>query len=225
MRVAARLCTPFWPLALLCAAVVLHPGVARAGVGLSFYGVHMDPSGQDAQRFSYASYGAGVHTSASFPQLDNVLAMGLGVEVVNMLSEKHEFQDPQTGLRVEQQTSQDYIRVFLGPEIGPHGSGFFRPHLGIHIALIHYGISTDIVVPDDINRENEIRQNLSSQSHTVFGYDLDASADLNFGKWFVEGGSRFAKGFNVPQQLGAGAVTVHPGYIQFYVGLGVNFPY
>lgn len=210
---------------LLLAVAVVHPEAAGAGVGVSFYGVHMEPSGQDAERFSYASFGAGVHTSASFPQLNNLVAGELGIEVVNMLSEKHEFRDPQTGLRVEQQTSQDYIRVFLGPEIGPHGSGFFRPHLGIHVAVVHYGISTDIVVPDDTNRENEIRQNLSSRSQTAFGYDLDAGADLNFGKWYVEGGTRFAKGFNVPVQLGAGAVTVQPAYIQIYAGLGLNFAY
>jgi hypothetical protein len=215
----------FSPLVLLFAVSIVVPGAAQGGAKLSFYGVHMDPSGQDAQRFSHASFGAGVHASASVPQLGNALGVVLGVEVINMLSEIHAFSDPQTGLRVEQQTSQDYIRVFLGPEIGPHGDGFFRPHVGAHIAVINYSISTDVVVPDDVNRENEIRQNLSSRSRTVCGYDLSADADLNFGKWFVEGGTRFAKAFNVPQQLGDGAVTVHPGYIQIYAGLGLNFQY
>jgi hypothetical protein len=81
------------------------------------------------------------------------------------------------------------------------------------------------VVPDDVNRENDIRQNLSSTSHTVCGYDLSADANLNFGPWFVEGGGRFAKAFNVPQQLGDGAVTIHPGYIQIHAGVGLNFRY
>ena len=47
----------------------------------------------------------------------------------------------------------------------------------------------------------------------------------NYRRWFVEGGTRFAKSFNVPQQLGGGAVTIHPGYVQIYVGLGANFHY
>ena len=94
--------------------------------------------------------------------------------------------------------------------------------MAVHIAFVSHVISTDVVVPDDVNRENEIRQNLRSASQSAFGYDLDAGSDLNFGKWFVEGGGRFAKSFNVPQQLGDGAVSIHPGYIQIYLGIGVN---
>jgi len=212
----------FLPLAFLLATAVALPGTARAQVNLSFHGIHMDPSGQDAKDFSRAAYGGGLHASFPVPQLGNLLAGGVGIELVNMLSETHEFRDAQTGLRVEQQTNQEYFRLYLGPEIGPHGDGFFRPHVGVHAALVNCGISTDVVVPDDNNRENEIRQNLRSENRTAFGYDLSAGADLNFGKWFVEGGTRFAKSFNVPQQLGGGAVSIHPSYLQIYVGLGVN---
>ena len=215
----------FPSLALLLATAVAYPVAARAGVNVSIYGMHMDPSDQDAKDFSRASYGGGLHASFPVPQLGNLLAGAVGIEMVNMLSETHEFQDPETGLRVEQQTNQEYFRLYLGPEIGPHGHGFFRPHVGVHAALVNYGISTDVVVPDDGNRENEIRQNLRSENRTVFGYDLNAATDLNFGNWFVEGGTRFAKSFNVPQQLGGGAVTIHPGYVQIYVGLGANFHY
>jgi len=155
----------------------------------------------------------------------NLIAGGAGIEMVNMLSETHEFQDSQTGFRVEQQTSQDYFRLYLCPEVGPHVNWIFRPHVGAHVAVVNYGISTDVVVPDDTNREKEIRQNLRSENRTVFGYDLDAGSDFNFGKWFIEGGTRFSKSFNVPQQLGGGAVTIHPGYVQIYVGIGGNFSY
>ena len=213
---------PCFPLLALFLAALSVPAVARAGVHLSLHGIHMDPSGRDAKNFSRSSYGVGVHTAFSVPQVGDLVAGGFGIELVNMLSETREFRDTQTGLRMEQQTTQDYIRVYLGPEIGPHGLGFFRPHLGFHVALVHYGISTDVVIPDDIDRENEIRQNLSSDSHTAFGYDIDAGVDLNFGKWFIEGGTRFAKSFNVPQQLGDGSVQVHPGYVQIYVGVGGN---
>jgi len=213
----------WFPLPLLLAIAVAHPGVVGAQGNLSFYGIHMDPSGQDAQDFSRASYGAGLRASFPVPRLGNLVAGSAGIELVNMLSETHQFLDVETGLRVEQQTNQDYFRLYLGPEIGPHGDGFFRPHAGVHVALVTYGISTDIVVPDDVNRQNEIRQNLRSQNRAAFGYDLNTGADLNFGKWFVESGARFAKSFNVPQQLGDGAVKIHPSYVQIYVGLGLNF--
>lgn len=207
-------------LSLLFAIAVAKP--AHAQMNLSFYGIHMDPSGQDAQDFSRASYGGGLHASFPVPRLGNFVAGSVGLELVNMLSETHAFQDSQTGFRVEQQTSQDYFRFYLGPEFGPQGNGFFRPHVGVHLALVNHGISTYVVVPDDTDRENEIRQNLSSKNRASFGYDLNAGADLNFGKWFVTGGSRFAKSFNVPQQLGDGAVKIHPSYFQIYAGVGLN---
>jgi hypothetical protein len=185
----------------------------------------MDPSGQDAKDFSRASFGGGLHASFPVPHLAKVFAGAAGIELVSMLSETHEFQDAQTGLRVEQQTNQDYFRLYLGPEIGPRGNGFFRPHVGVHIAFVNYGISTDVVVPDDINREKEIRQSLRSEHRPTVGYDLNAGADLNLGKWFVEGGTRFSKSFNVPQQLGDGALTIHPGYVQIYLGVGANLTY
>ena len=211
--------------ALLIASVLASPTAAHVGINVSLYGIHMDPSGQDAKDFSRPSYGGGVRASVSAPQLGNVIAGTVGLELVNMLAQNHELRDPDTGLRVEQQTRQTYFRLYLGPEIGPHGNGFFRPHVGAHLAFINYGISTDVVVPDDVDREKEIRQNLSSENRPVFGYDINAGTDLNFGGWFIEGGSRFAKSFNVPQQLGGGGVSIHPGYIQIYVGLGVNLRY
>src|SRR2546423_7813962 len=170
--------SPLIVVTILTAMTLLVPSIVSAGANVSFYGVHMDPAGQDARDFSHASYGGGVHASFPVPRLANLLSGSLGVEVVNMLSETHQLQDAQTGLRVEQQTSQNFFRLFLGSEIGPQGSGFFRPHLGAHVAVINYDISTDVVVPDDSNREKEIRQNLSSQNRTVFGYSFSADTDL-----------------------------------------------
>jgi len=210
--------------ALPVIAAWVSPSVVRAGVNVSAYGVHMDPVDQDAKQFSRASYGGGVHASWPIPGIERFLSGGLGIEYINMLSETHVFQEP-SGLRVEQQTSQNYFRVFLGPEFGPQGNGFFRPHVGVHASVINYGISVDAVVPDDANRENEIRQNLRSTNRTVFGYGLSAGTDLNFGDWFLTGGARFTRSFNVPQQLGGGAVSIQPGYVQIYVGVGGNFRY
>ena len=114
-------------LALLLAMAVPGPVAARTGINVSIHGIHMDPSDKDAKDFSSASYGGGVHASFPVPRLGNFLSGSVGMELINMLSETHEFQDSQTGLRVEQQTSQNYFRLYLGPELGPQGNGFFRP--------------------------------------------------------------------------------------------------
>ena len=125
---------------------------------------------------------------------------------------------------MEQQTSQDHVRIFLGPEIGGHSDGFFRPHLGLNLALNIDGFGVDVVVPDDVDRENEIRQNLRGDTDASFGYDITLGADLNFGKWFVDGGAKFTKTFNLPQTLGEGSVSISPGYAVAYLGVGINLP-
>ena len=131
-------------------------------------------------------------------------------------------QDPPTGFRVEQQTDQYYYRLYFGPRIGGGGKGFFRPHAGVNFALVVYDISTDVVVPDDYNRENEIRQNLRSQTKAVFGYDLTLGVDLKiFKNVALDGGVKYLKSLSVPQQLGDGSVIVHPQYFQLYLGMGV----
>src|SRR5207244_6097309 len=67
-----------------------------------------------AKDFSSSSYGGGLHTSFSIPHLGKVIAGSAGIELVSFLSETHEFPDAQTGLRVQQETNQDYFRFYLG---------------------------------------------------------------------------------------------------------------
>lgn len=213
------------PHALLTVSVLLALVAAvpaPAATKVAVYGIHMDPSSQDARDFSDASYGGGIHAVFAAPFLAQLFGASVGIEGVNFKSETHEFRDPDTGLRVEQQTSQDMFRFYLGPEFGPHGFGFLRPHVAVHLSGAYYSISTDVVVPDDYNREQEIRQVLREKHEGSFGYDITAGTDLNFGRFLVEGGTRLVKSFNVPQQLGADAVKIHPAYVQIYLGVGLN---
>jgi hypothetical protein len=195
-----------------------------AGGKVGIYGIHMVPRGFDAKDFSRPGYGLGIHVVAPLPQLSNLFAGTAGFEAINLLSETKAYRDQVTGLRVEQQTSQDYMRLFIGGQFGGHGNGFIRPHAGLNLALVFYGISTDVVIPDDSDRENEIRQRLSDENHAVFGYDITLGIDLNFGnKWNIDGGIRFLKSFSLPQQLGEGSEKIHPEYFQIYLGVGISF--
>ena len=75
--------------------------------------------------------------------------------------------------------------------------------------LTVYGISTDVVVPDDRDREREIRQNLRREYKAAFGYDFTVGVDWNLLDRFpIETGVRYLKSFNVPQQLGEGSVRI-----------------
>jgi hypothetical protein len=152
------------------------------------------------------------------PQLLNFFGGTIGFEGINLLSETVTFRDQVTGLRVEQQTSQNYYRLFISGQVGGHGKGFFRPHAGINLAVVFYGISTDVVIPDDEDREKEIRQKLRGEHHAVFGYDITLGLDLNFwNKWNLDGGVRYLKSLSLPQQLGEGSEKIHPEYLQVYL--------
>jgi hypothetical protein len=200
---------------------VAAPAFSAGRVGI--HGLYMSPTGQDANEYSREGWGAGFYAILPLPQVHDVLAGVVGVDIVNLLSDTVEFQDPATGLRVEQQTDQTYNRVYIGPRIGPHRSGFLQPHVGANVALVFYNIHTDVVVPDDTNREQEIRQNLRSQTKTAFGYDVNLGAALQHRGWSFDTGARFLKTVGVPQQLGAGSTKIYPGYFQLYFGVGVGF--
>jgi hypothetical protein len=198
--------------------------VSFAGGKVGLYGIRMVPYGDDAEDYSQTSWGMGLHVVAPVPQLWNFLAGVGGIEYVNMLSDSTDFPDRITGLMVEQRTKQHYLRFFIGSQVGGHGNGFIRPHAGVNLALIYYGISTHVAVPDDFDREKEIRQSLRDEGHMVFGYDITLGVDLNFSNTIaLDGGVRYLKSFSLPQQLGDDSVTIHPQYFQIYIGVGASF--
>ena len=215
-------------MALGVAAIALVLGFftsAHAGGKIGIYGLRMEPNGNDAKDFSDANWGLGGHIVVPAPQFANTLAGVIGFEWVNFLSSTTEFRDRQTQLRVEQQTSQNYYRFYVGPQIGGHGNGFIRPHAGINIAWVLYGISTDVVIPNDENPDDEIRQKLESEWKSAFGWDITLGLDLNFSNTVVlDGGIKYLKTMGLVQQLGtAGSETIHPQYFQAYFGVGVAF--
>lgn len=211
-------------LILITFVMIASGAQAKGKVGL--YVLYMRPNGADAEDYSDPGWGGGLHVVLPVPQVHNYFAGTAGLEIVNLLSQTIEFQDRVTLLRVEQQTSQNYFRFYIGGRLGAHGRGFIRPFVGVNLAAVHYRIDTDVVIPDDSDRENEIRQNLESEGNTVFGFDITIGGDMNFyQKVTVEGGVRYMKSFSVPQQLGGDAVDVSPEYFQIYLGAGYSFDY
>jgi len=206
----------------LCAiAFSVFASECKAGDRVMIYGTRMIPFGNDATTYTRAGYGAGGQIIIAVPALLDVFAGVAGIEYVNLLSKTVTFIDRPTGLRVDQETSQGNLRLYLGGQIGGHGNGFLRPHAGINLSLTYYTFSVDVVVPDDYNREQEIRQNLRSEGQLAVGYDMTFGLDLNFGKFSVDGGVRYLKSFSVPEQLGEGSVHIYPNYFQVYIGAGI----
>jgi hypothetical protein len=194
-----------------------------AGGKAGVYGIYMIPYGEDAKNFSRPGWGFGLNVVVPVPQLANILAGTAGFELINLLDKSIELQDPTTGLQVDQVTNQDYVRLYIGAQVGGHGNGFFRPHAGMNLALISYSISTDLIIPNSGDGD-DIVQNLNNETHVVFGYDITLGIDLNFSnKIALDGGVRYLKTFSVPQQLGEGSEKIHPQYFQIYLGIGIGF--
>lgn len=206
---------------LLLFATPLLAATPRAGL----YVNRLDPSDAQARDFARPGWGGGLDISWPLDGTQGMLSAIGGIEVSSLLSKVKVFQDQLTGLRVEQHTDQFYGRLFVGGELGPHGNGFLEPYANAAIALVFYGINTNVVVPDDYNRENSINQLLSEQNEAAFGWSAGTGVHLNFGRWGIDGGLRFLKQYGVPQQLGDGAVTIQPAYIQSRLGVTLAIPH
>lgn len=210
-------------IALLLLLVLLGTPSIYAGGKLGIYGLRQVPDGDDAEDYSKAGWGGGIHFVAPLPQVHNVFAFVGGLEVTNLMNKTIVFYDPYFGDDVEQQTDQNIFRVFLGGQIGGHGNGFIRPHAGINLSMSIYNIRTDAVIKDD-NNENEIRNELFEDTEVSVGSDITVGCDLNFSNGItLDGGVRYLKSFSVPQQLGGQSEKIHPQYFQVYLGVGVSF--
>jgi len=207
-------------LAALALCALAFPALA-ATPRFTIYGMLMDPTDKAARDYSDPGWGGGVDVSWPVTGTEGMLSMVGGIEAASLLSAVKKFQDPTTGLRIEQHTDQVYGRLFLGGELGPHGNGTIQPYGNLAVAFVMYGINTDVVIPDDSNLENSINQHLSGQTEAAFGWSAGAGVNLNFGRWGLDGGLRFLKQYGVPQQLGAGAVTIQPSYFQYRLGLSI----
>ena len=210
-----------WFLPVIAATLFAAPAFAEGRIVVA--GLRMDPTDADARNYSRPGWGGMVEVVAPLPVPARVVAGVFGVDIVNLMSKTVKFREASTGLRIEQQTSQNYMRVYLGGQLGSHSRGLLRPYAGADVAVVLYDISTDVVVPDDRNRENEIRQNLRDENRAAFGWDANAGIDFNFDRFSIDAGVRVLHSYGVPQQLGAGAVTIQPGYVQYKLGVGVPF--
>ncbi len=207
-----------------CLLLALAIPAAAETPRVSIYGLRMDPADANARDFAKPGYGGGAEISWPFSGTHGMLSATGGLEMTSLFSKVKKFQDQLTGLRIEQHTDQLYGRLFVGGELGPHGNGFLEPYANAAIALVYYGISTTVVVPDDSNRQNSINQNLSGHDEAAFGWSAGAGLYLNFGRGGLDGGVRYVKQYGVPQQLGDGAVTIQPSYLQYRLGISFAVP-
>jgi len=213
-------------LALATALLMLSlaPLPAHAAGKLGLYVIYMEPNGADAENYGEGAFGYGGHVVAPLPRPFHPLAGVFVVENVDLKSSVHGFHEEITGLYMEQHTRQRYTRIAVGAELGGHGTGFFRPHIGMNLAAINYGYSIDIVIPDDYDEEDDVQQCIDERDRWVFGQDVTAGVDLRVSRILsFDLALRYLKSYDVPVELGRDWVKVSPEYFQVYLGIGVAF--
>jgi hypothetical protein len=190
---------------------------------VGIYGIRMTPENQGADN-SRPNWGGGIHVVVPAPQLWHSLEGVIGLEYIDLMHKKDEFRDGKTQLLVEHRTTQHYVRLFLGSQMRGYINRHIQPHAGLNLTLTNYGISTDVVIPDDRGRDYETRQNLWGVYRWQLGYDLTIGVDFNYSnKVMLDVGVRYLNNFSEPQQLGGVSATVYPQYVQIYLGFGVSF--
>ncbi|MBU0690868.1 hypothetical protein KKC97_11400 [bacterium] len=210
---------------MLLLALGLLAGVNSADAHkLGLHGIYMEPNGSDAEEYSDGAVGYGVHFVGAGKKPFNMFGFVIGLENVDLHSDTERLIEPTTLLRVDHKIRQRYTRFFVGAELGGHGRGFLRPHIGMNLAIINYGFSIDAEVKDDYDPDLVIRQEIYGEDKWVFGQDITLGLDLLVhSRVYVDVGVRYLKSYSVPVPLEYGPVEVHPEYFQVYLGIGLNF--
>jgi opacity protein-like surface antigen len=210
-------------LAIVC---VLVPAAEANDSRLGLHALYLEPSGYDTRRASNDAWGANLEVVLVPPGTWDAIAFHIGGDWMRIDSWKQTSIHRPSGLRIERETNQDLYRVFLGARLGHQGHGFLRPYASGSIALNVFNIDTDVVIPDDSAEDNDIRQDVESDSETAFGFDAGVGLEFNFSnRWYIDVGGKFIKTFDVPKQLGEDAEEIHPQYLQAYIGAGVTFSF
>jgi len=210
-------------------AVVVLVGLAdpvhafRPAGRLGIHAVRLEATG-DADELSEPSWGGGVELVVAIPAARNLVAVALGGEIVNFDSETAIRQEDEFTFRRELRTSQQFGRIILGVQVGPHGRGFFQPYAGVHGALVSHSIHSTLTMPDDADPDNTFTQE-ESQSDWGVGYDAVLGTNLNFYNRFgVFGGVKYQQSFHLEQPLDfRGEMrTIDPEYFEIFFGLSLD---
>lgn len=201
--------------------LLVPPSASAMDGKLGLHFVYMSPEGQEAQRPSPAGWGFGVQLTVPTGPPARLAGIA-GIEYVNLLDQSRVISNPQ-GTYVAQRTDQYLGRLYLGTEVGSHGRSAFRPHLGANVALVLYGISSNIEVGGS---PGQPVANVYGDHKTMFGYDVSAGLDINpWNTVSFDVGARYVKTYGTPQRLEYAAEPVDPVYVQGYLAVAFSLPW
>ena len=206
-------------LALLVALVLGLPSAFHAESRGTFYVLQMDLQEDDVGSVTGdADWGLGAQVAIPVGATQEVLRLTAGLDAGNLDTKTRP--GGVSGLSSGFATTQDYIRMFGGIEVGPRLAARIRPHIGVGVALIRQDFQTFSF--DTGSSEPTI---VRTDSDTRFGYDLSAGVGFRVtSKIGLDLGVRGMRGFEIkiPNATG-GSTTVDPDYLQWYLGVTHRF--
>jgi hypothetical protein len=180
----------------------------------------MEPRGEAAD-FSDPDWGLGVEGVVALPGMNGLLAADVGLEAVQFASESLTLRPGPFEFARTLSTSQDYIRFYLGCQLGPHGHGFLQPYLAIHGAVVNHSLSNTL--SEDFDDPSQNRSQTFTDSDTGVGYDATLGAYCNIRNRFgLYGGAKYLASFGLEEPLGEEERTVDPEYVQVFAGLAID---
>jgi hypothetical protein len=203
---------------------LLCPQDAQAVAGrIGVHALRLEPRG-DVEDLSEASWGGGLDVVVVVPGLQRLVAGALGFEAAKFDSKTIVAKEGPFEFRRELSTDQDFLRFTLGTEIGPHGKGFFQPHVGIRGAVVGHSISSTLTLPDDANPENTITQTEGEDDWGI-GYDITLGVNLNYKNTVGGyGGVKYLRSFGLDQPLDfEGEMReIDPEYWEIFFGISLD---
>lgn len=207
---------PLLVAALLAGMAFCEP--APADVNQKAAVAFMEPSGTEAKFLSDGHFGLSYELHFHGLGLPDELSLAAGLDWFGMMSETSQLKQ-YLPLRVEQTTTQQYLRLLFGVRVQSPDRVLFRPYLGAHVAIVYYEVQVDLTIPNDADPDSPLEQDLGSDSEFALGYAATAGMDIRVGNGkFIDVGVKRLMSFGEPHQLGYDAVEVKPRYNVYYLG-------
>jgi hypothetical protein len=207
---------------LLCVLLLLAATSSHAQIMGRGRLIYRGPTGPEATDYSGDGGGLGLELVVPTVKLAHVAAFDLGADWVSFGDEVVDLDWSDYHELARQHTTQSYLRLYVGGELGGHSHGFLRPHVGADFALVGYWYSRKVEVWDDQEQDYVTEEWKHFAFRPALGVDASAGLEFNFNDhWMLDFGFRYLRSLFLPMQLGPDAVTIYPQYTDIYVGIGL----
>lgn len=196
---------------------------ARADGKVVLYGLSMVPGDLSAKADPRPGIGVGAEFVEPLPRYGGLFALAGGLELVNMRSTASTVFDEYSQSSTAVISSQDFVRAYLGGQMGSHGRGLVRPYVGLNLAVIVYDYASGAAPVDGADPPVDAPSDAASMRSYGIGWDANVGVDLNIRNvWSLDGGVRYLHSDGAPRVWTTDDFQFQSAYVQYRIGIGFN---